>query len=92
MSNETSQSDAVRRVGAHAAKEEVAKLEHPAVRGCYSSHHSRLSSSAGMARRYRNLAKGHLHILREHASVMSHSASGKRFARYERTAVPARLS
>jgi len=62
-----------------------------AVRRYYTSHDSRLSSSAGMARRYRNLAKGHLRVLREHASVMSLAASCKQLMRYMRMVVLARL-
>lgn len=42
-----------------------------AVRRYYTSHDSRLSSKAGMAKRYKNLAKGHLRVLKEHSAPLS---------------------
>lgn len=63
-----------------------------AVRRYYTSHDSRLSSKAGLAKRYKNLAKGHLRVLREHGRVMSLPAYTRQLARYLRTVMLARLS
>lgn len=62
-----------------------------AVRRYYTSHDTRLSSKAGMAKRYKNLAKGHLRVLLEHGRVMGIAASGWQLARYVRTVVLGRL-
>jgi len=62
-----------------------------AVRRYYTSHDSRLSSKAGMARRHANLAKGHLRVLKEHGRVMGLASRTKQIARFVKSTVLARV-
>lgn len=52
------------------------------VRRYYTEHEDRLSSRAGMKRRWRDLAKGHLRVIAQHHRVMSLPVLLKQCARY----------
>jgi glycosyltransferase involved in cell wall biosynthesis len=70
----------------------AAILNSLAARRYYTSHETRLSSKAGMARRHRNLAKGHLRVLTEHGRVMTLSHCVRQLARYLKSTFLAQIS
>lgn len=70
----------------------AAVLNSLAVRRYYTSHDTRLSSKAGMAKRYRNLAKGHLRVLQEHGGILGAKAYTRQLARYVKSIALAQIS
>jgi glycosyltransferase involved in cell wall biosynthesis len=53
----------------------------------YTAHEDRLSSKEGMNRRWKDLAKGHLRVIREHRPAMSSTALVKQYLRYVKSVV-----
>jgi hypothetical protein len=52
------------------------------VRRYYTEHDDRLSSRAGMKRRWNDLAKGHLRVISQHRAIMSKRVLLKQCGRY----------
>ena len=62
------------------------------VRRYYTSHEDRLSSKAGMKRRYQDLAIGHLRIIKEHWVIISIPMLIKQYVRYLKSIVLLKLA